>query len=149
MEFIYKHLHCGRFKNKATKTREANKRNPFCCMHAYLTSMKKVTSTFLRMSIRAKHRLSRPICWKRPHPAMTMSKQPEDQGHSKINLTNLPQSLCAPVDFSRWLMHGNAREGSNAALWLNSLCYGLVSGYAKLTVALRNRTRKDHNQQPT
>lgn len=47
----------------------------------------------------------------RPHPVMTMSKQPEDQGHSKINLTNLPQSLCAAVDFSQRLMHGNVREG--------------------------------------
>lgn len=74
-------------------------------------------------------------CQTLPHPVMTMSKQLEDQGHSKINLTNLPQSLCAPVDFSQRPTHGNVRKGSNAAL--NSLCFGFV-----LTVALRNQGTK-------
>lgn len=81
---------------------------------------------FWRIYICAKYRLSGPILWQLPHPAGTLSKQFEDQGQSKINLTNLPQSLCTPVDLCQWwLMHSNVREGSKSTQFVVWSCVRL------------------------
>lgn len=139
---VKKNPHYGHI---STKTRRGSKRNNSAAYKGISTIWKKLgdlnrSCKFPSVPSIAYSGLFVGSChiqrWPRPS-----SQRIKATGH-KINLTNLPQSLSAPVDFCRWLMHVNIREGSNVALWLNSLWCGFVPGYTKLTVALKESEGK-------